>query len=288
MASKTDFEITNRLIRIDWLAAMVIFILPLIGIAVSGKNLSRWMINILIIFFFGSIICALVLAVIRGFPRWSLSYLGLGLTIIVFYGLGLVLWGVFFYPAWMLIFGPMNAWPLPVRLLYSGLMVTVMWFLVLFIAISLLILFRHQPHIDALWKDIHKDWTQLSFVVYGGLIFYIWLIFDEYQHEGPWIFAAFTCLAAGAYCNLVAKEHNKRLLALVIGASMALWMVAIGKWNIVPIQNWPVDLAAERSFESLRTLTAWISIMAALFAPALLDLWPRISKQMPREDHKPV
>lgn len=80
MASKTDFKNTNPRSRIEWLAAWVIFILPLIGITVSGKNLSRWMTSILLVFFFGSMICAVVLAVIRvclvgRFPIWDLALL---------------------------------------------------------------------------------------------------------------------------------------------------------------------------------------------------------------------
>ena len=131
MASKTDFENTNPRSHIDWLAALVIFILPLIGIAVSGKDLSRWMTNILLVFFLGSMICAMVLAVIRGLPRWSLSYLGIGLTIFVFYGLLWGLWGLLFYQPWMLIFGSMDSWSLSVRILYQGAMTAFMWFFVL-------------------------------------------------------------------------------------------------------------------------------------------------------------
>lgn len=274
MASKTDFENTNPRSHIDWLAALVIFILPLIGIAVSGNDLSRWMTNILLVFFLGSMICAVLLAVIRGLPRWSLSYLGIGLTIFVFYGLLWGLWGLLFYQPWMLIFGSMDSWSLSVRILYQGAMTAFMWFLVLLTAIIFINLLRHWSPIQALWQRIREDWTQLSYLVYGGLVVYIWLIFDEYQHENPWIFAANTSLAIGAWFYLHARGQKQRILALVGGATAAMWIVSIGKWILVPMQNWPVHLESERLFEPLWAISSWIVTIAALAAPAVLNLLP--------------
>ena len=195
-------------------------------------------------------ICAMVLAVIRGLPRWSLSYLGFVLMIIVFYGLLWGLWGLLFYQPWMLIIGPMNSWSLPIRILYQGMMTAFMWFLVLLTAIILINLLRHWHPIQALWQHIREDWTQLSFLVYGGLVVYIWLIFDEYHYEKPWTFAANTSLAIGGWFYLRSRKQNKRFLALVGGATAAMWIVAIGKWVLLPIQNWPVNLESERLFET--------------------------------------
>ena len=43
-------------------------------------------------------------------------------------------------------------------------------------------------------------------------------------------------------------------LALVGGATAAMWIVSIGKWILVPMQNWPVHLESERLFEPLWAL----------------------------------
>lgn len=261
---------------VDWLAASAIFIFPLISAAIhfTAIYLPNWMGISLVVIFLGIIAFALVLAVIRGLPRWSLPYVGLVLTIMVFYSLGIALWGLLFYPAWMLIFGPMNSWSLPVRLLYSGLMNAFTWFLILSIALILVALLRHWPRVQALWQHIRDDWTHLSFLAYGGLVFYIWLTFDEYQHEDPWIFAAFTGLAIGAWLHLLTKSKTTRILALVGGVTAAMWVVALGKWNLVPMQTWPVNLEAERLYETLAAISSWIVIIMVLLAPVLLNLLP--------------
>jgi hypothetical protein len=222
----------------------------------------------------GSIIFAFVLAVVRGLPRWSLSYFGFFLTILTFYTIGLGLWGLLVVPPWMLIFGPMDSWSLPVSLLYNGLMVAFMWFIVLLAAIIVINLLKHWPRFHTLWLHIREDWTHLSFLLYGGSVFYIWLIFDEYQKEDSWVFAAFVCLSIGAWFYLRAKGQSMRILALICGVTAALWVVTVGKWILVPMQNWPVNIESERIFESLRTIGSWIVTIAALMAPALLTLLP--------------
>ena len=276
MTTKTGSKEIKQLSRMDWLAASVIFILPLVGTALHGVAIGSpgWAVNTVLFFFLGSMGFAFLLAVIRGLPRWSFSYLGFALTIFVFYGLLWGLWGLLFYQPWMLILGPMDSWSLPIRILYQGVMTAFMWFLVLLTAIIMINLLKHWSHIHALWQHIREDWTHLSFLVYGGLIFYIGLIFDEYQHDDPWKFAAFTGLAIGAWVYLLAKEHNKRFLALVCGATAAMWIVAIGKWIIIPMQNWQVNLESERLFEPLWAISSWFVTIAALAAPALLNLLP--------------
>jgi hypothetical protein len=277
MAFKSSFEDPYPMSRIDWLAAMVVFILPLIGIPLSGADIPRWGINTLLVLFLGSLICGFILAVIRCLPHWSLSYLGFGLTIFVFYGLLWGLWGLLFYQPWMGIFGPMDSWSYTVRILYEGATTAFLWFLVLLTAVLLINLFRHWAPIQALWQHIREDWTLLSFVVYGGLIVHIWLIFDEYHYEKLWRFSANASLAIGAWFYLRVREQNKRFLALIGGATVAMWIIAIGRWNLVPMQNWPVDLESERWFESIRTISSWMATIAALTTPMLLNWLPPTS-----------
>jgi hypothetical protein len=278
MGTQVRYTGSKPLSGIDWLAASVLFILPLIGSVIpriaNGYDLPHWTGYILLSIFLGSVIFALVLAVFRGLPRWSLSYFGFFLTILTFYAIGLGLWGLLVVPPWMLIFGPRDSWSLPVNLLYNGLMVAFTWLLVLLVAIVVINLLRNWPRVDALWQHIREDWTHLSFLLYGGSVFYIWLIFDEYRYEDSWISGAFVCLAIGAWFYLRAKGQNMRILALISGVTAALWVVTVGKWILVPMQDWPVNIESERIFEPLRTIGSWIVTLVALLAPALLKLLP--------------
>jgi hypothetical protein len=274
MAIETIFDEQKVLPGIDRLAALAIFLLPLIYLSINSMDLPRWIINITFLVFLGWMVGVLVLAAIRGFPRWSFPYMGFFLTILAFYSLGLFLWGLFFYPWWMLIFGPRDYWPLIVQLLYSGSMEAFTRFLVLCIALVLIYLLGQLSHVQDLWFRVRSDWTYLSFLSYGGLVFYIWLIFDEYQYENPWSFVAFSCLAIGGIIYLCTGSKTRRLLALIAGATAAMGIIAVGKWIIVPLQNWPVNLELERIFETLRTLVSWAVNIAALLVPALITFLP--------------
>lgn len=276
MGSQISLDNPKPLSRLDWLAALLIFILPLAGTALQriAINYPSWMSMILVVIFLGSIVFALVLVVIRGLPPWSLSYLGLVLTIFTFYGLGIGLWGLLIFRPWMFIFGPRDSWSLAVQLLYGVSMVAFVWFLVLAITLISTYLLKHWPRIQALWRYIRADWTQLSFLVYGGFVFYIWLTFDEYQQEDPWIFGAFTSLAIGAWLYLRAKDQRARIFALVGGVTVAMWIVVIGKWVLIPQQNWPVNLESERIYEPLAAIGSWMVMTIVLIIPALLNLLP--------------
>ncbi len=70
--------------RSELLAAMIIFLLPLLSIfAITGINLPQWMDYFVLILFWGAILFALGLAIIKRLPRWSLSYLGFVLMLAI-------------------------------------------------------------------------------------------------------------------------------------------------------------------------------------------------------------
>jgi len=102
------------------LAALIIFILPILFyiFATTGIPPSKWIDYFMLILFGGALAFALVLAISKGLPRWSLSYLGFVLM------LGIILssdhfWG-WLYPYFVQSFGPMSYWPIPVQIIYSG------------------------------------------------------------------------------------------------------------------------------------------------------------------------
>ena len=66
------------------------------------------------------------------------------------------------------------------------------------------------------------------------------ILFEEYHYEEPWKFAAWVYLALGGWLYLRLKTNIQRILALIGGVTLAMWTAAIGKWIIVPFQDWPV------------------------------------------------
>jgi hypothetical protein len=278
----------------ELLAAITIFLVPplaaillaLLSAVVGGPQ--EWLGIVMIVILLGSVIVPLIFGVVRGFPRWSPPYLGILLIILVWFGLFWNIWG-WMHPAVIGWFGTMGTWSMPIRILIEGMQAMLIWLLMLFSALILVSLLRLWPHARPLWQHVRQDWTQLSFILYGGLILHIILIFDEYQSDEPWLIAAWTCLGLGAWLYLRTKERRARLLILLCGATLAMWIVAIGKWVLVPQQSWEIwfehyPAQTERWFESLRTIADWFCLTIALLLPSLLRWLPQDRNLIPEEE----
>ena len=121
----------------------------------------------------------------------------------------------------------------------------------------------------------------------------IMLAFDEYQHEELWKFMAWVCLALGAWLYLRAKRQKQRILALIGGASGAMWIVALSKWMLIPLQKWPMGYPVSpsettRLVETGSTMIGWVWILLMLIAPVLLNLLPPSPPPNIQEDMAPA
>jgi MFS family permease len=285
------------LLRRELLAALIIFLLPLFSIfAITNINLPWWMEffgGILWgILFWGAVTFALILAIMKGLPPWSLSYLGFVLMPGIILSLS-PRFGGWIYPFFIQSFGPRSTWSLPIRLTYGGIFAFILLFLTLLSALILVNLLRLLPHTRNVWRRIQADWTQLSFMLYGGLVFSIILAFEEYQHEELWKFIAWVCLALGAWLYLRAKRQKQRILALIGGASGAMWIVALSKWMLIPLQKWPMGYPVSpsettRLVETGSTMIGWVWILLMLIAPVLLNLLPPSPPPNIQEDMAPA
>ena len=277
----------------ELLAAMIIFLLPLLlslinfSIAI-GISLPWWIDNVLVVVFWGAVLFALGLAIIKGLPGWSLSYLGFAL-----------MWGVilsrydriwsWIYPYFIQSFGPRSYWPLPIHILYGTIFAFIILVSILLSALILVNLLRLLPYTRGVWQRIRADWTQLSFLLYGGLVVGILLVFEEYRYDDLWKLIAWLCLALGAWWYLRAKEPKQRILALIGGATGAMWVVAFAKWVLIPLQKWPTGYPVApsettRLVETGSAMVSWVLILAMLVTPALLNLLPSLPPPNVEED----
>jgi hypothetical protein len=277
----------------ELLAAMIFFLLPIFSILlVTDTKSLQWMDYILLILFWGSIIFAVGLAISRRVPRWSLPYLGfISMVGIIAAGTDRF-WG-WIFPYFIKSFGSRTVWPLSVRIIYVGIFGFIMTIMILLSAMILVNLLRLLPYTRSVWIRIRADWTQLSFMLYGGLVFTIMLLFDEYRHEEIWKFIAWTCLALGAWSYLRVKSQKRRILSLLSGATGAMWIVAIAKWVLVPLQKWPTGypIAPSETTRWLETSSAmldWVWILIMLMAPALLNLLPSPTNSDIKKDISPA
>jgi hypothetical protein len=257
--------------------ALVYLLLKIVG-NIMVDHVPQWIGVSLGSILLGSLIAPLILAIIRGFPRWSPPYLGALLVIFTFYGLFWKVWGQV-YPSVTHWLGSMDSWSLQVRIFVQGMQAALIWLLMLLSILILVSILRLLPHTRTLWERIRQDWTQFSFFLYGGLVVHIILIFDEYQLDEPWLIAAWLVLTAGCWLYLYYREQNQRILILLGGATLAMWIVAAGKLYLVPLQNWEpwferYPPETECWFESGRTIADWFCLVIALLIPLLLNLLP--------------
>jgi len=160
-------------------------------------------------------------------------------------------------------------------------------------ALVLVNLLRLLPYTRTVWERIRADWTQLSFMLYGGLVFSILLMFEEYRQEDLWKFSAWACLALGAWLYLQGKGRKQRILALLGGATAAFWIVALAKWMLIPLQKWPTGYPiapseASRWVETGDALLSWLFILGMLSAPALTKWLPPLPDPVPAEEENPA
>ena len=291
------FIVEKPLPRSEWLAAMIIFLLPLLipiisYLASTGITIPKWLDYFMLILFLGTGIFALGLAIVNGLPRWSLSYPGFILMLGIILARYDRIWS-WIYPYFIQSFGPRSNWPLAVRISYVGVFEFIMLFSILLSALILVNLLRLLPYFRGVWQRIRADWTQLSFVFYGGLVFGILLAFDEYHYDQIWQFMAWICLALGAWFYLRVRKQKQRILALICGATGAMWIVALAKWVLIPLQKWPTGYPvapseASRWVETSSAMIGWVEILIMLVAPALLNLLPLSPAPNVQEDIAPA
>jgi glucan phosphoethanolaminetransferase (alkaline phosphatase superfamily) len=261
------------------LATTVLFLLPGLGVigrwlyplipAPQGQYLVLGILGLLIIGFFIELFKA------RSFPRWGLPYAGFFLAIIFFYGLQ------------YLVVAPLVTFWMPAvqpgdelgRLMSQALTSGYAWLFLLLCLGLVLLISAALPPLRGIARSARQDWTKLSFLLYGAVVLVYLIDFDEYQHEELYVVIGVIAFVLGAWSYLRSVTPRRRWLALLLGVTLAMLSMAVGKWIIVPSQDWPQWFQwhapeTERWFESIREIFAWGWIVLALSAPALLSLLP--------------
>jgi hypothetical protein len=294
MSNLSEMEIFHPIKRSELVAALTIFLLPPILLLINLVT-DGWLLKFSPLLFFGIAFSPLVLAIVKGLPRWSPPYLGVLLFWFMVFGSYRPIWGIWDrITSYGLLFtrDPFSWSPLT-RGFGLGVMATIMWIIILLSAVLLVNILRIFPRTRSLWQRIRLDWTQLSFLVYGGVILNILFIFEEYQHDEPWQIASWVILAVGCWLYLRSRDKRQRILILLGGVTLAMWVVAVGKWVLVPIQDWgpffqrhPAE--TERWVEFWWTLAEWVGILIVLLIPALLGLLPRTEEVTSLDNSIPV
>lgn len=208
----------------------------------------------------------------KGFPRWSIPYLGVSITTVVMLQAVYPIWGLFYQDVQKLVHYSDKT--LVARIQYSALLNGFFWLVPFVILIFLILFLRIWPRTRKLAQRIRLDWTLFSFMIYGGVVFQLELVFEEYAYDEPWKIACRICLALGAWVYFKNADHRKRILALLTGVTLTYWIAAIGKWILLPLQSWGAwygyDHWTYRRVELGSTLAEWGWVLFFMLLPALL------------------
>jgi hypothetical protein len=265
--------------RKESLLALAVFALPVLGLfQVGAAQLSNRTLAFPVAALF---IGLLLIGIAKGFPRWSLPYLGLAIsTVCIFFifqweadrlsGLALSRFGVY----------PVNE---SSRLVLQALWAGLMWlglFVISSLALGLMALLRR---FHSLLFRIRQDWSLVSYIFYSGALAAFTLSFAHRQHEKLFAVTSILCLAAGAWLYLRSPRPWQRSLALLSGLTLAVLAAAAGRWPLIPVHVWP-DWAnwpgseGEIWYGVSGTILEWSWMAAAVLAPALLKIFPHPGK----------
>jgi hypothetical protein len=258
------------------LAGIGIFLLPILGsISTPFFNVSVAIaIRLLLVAF---ILAVFLFAIFKGLARWCLPTIGLLLGALWMFG-GLQFIGSWLLP-WMNNFvrDVNESFPYAWQAIWNG----VFWGGLYLISMLLVLISLLLPPLRPLYRRVRTDWTLVSFTLYGATLFALFIDWDEYTHEEVLVSLCYFFLALGAVGYLLSKTKTARMIWLLSAATMAMFTMAVGKFILVPLQDWPMwfqwhSMESVRWFESLSSLIELGWILLVLLAPSLLMLLPPV------------
>jgi hypothetical protein len=259
-----DLQFDNPISRIALLVGVGLFLLALI----TEINV---LFSPLLLGLLAFVVIVSVFGIIKGFPSWALPSIGLLLAGLIL-GVQAVFDSTWLKDQIVTVGGEFS------RYIYTAVIDGIFWVSLLLLTIILFLILAALPRYRQLSRRLKHDWTLISFTLYGASVLVLIFSWDNYRYLEPYKISAFLFLAVGAWGYLRSNTSRKRLLSILAGVTLAMTTIAIGKWILVPQQEWPEWFQwnppqSERWFESLGTLINLGWMLIVLAAPGLLGLF---------------
>ncbi|MEJ2486045.1 MAG: hypothetical protein P8Y68_09950 [Anaerolineales bacterium] len=211
-----------------WLAGMpflLILLLPgLLTLFPAVEEIPDWMKQAILLGLAALLVGLGTIGFFVGLPRWSLSYAGILITILSYlFLMGVDFLGVLTFPA---------KWDL-----WTTFVFVAVFLLFLFTLVALIIFIAGRVRMTASFiQQIWADRTLLPFMMYSGTLVLVMLNYDEVRGGGLVIVSALAMLA-GAWGYLRANSGAGRILALIIGITVALLatLAANLMYSVIPL-----------------------------------------------------
>ena len=255
----------------ELLIALAVFLLPALLIlmnATPGASLSTVYPAALVF-----LVAMILLGILGGFSRWSLPYLGFALSLFGY--LFVFRWVAdLISPALMVRVSP-GPWDDSTRLLLKAVSVGWLWFTLFSYTLLLVAVLGIFRRFRRLLSCIRRDWTLLSYILYGEILFALILLFDDYRFTEPYAIASLLCLVAGGWLYLRSPHPWRRVLALGCGLTLAMGIAVLDRWLVGPGTKgttWVYELSGGggRWPESVLILSEWVLMLVVLLLPGFL------------------
>lgn len=248
-----------------FLAGGLMPVLNYLGRAGMTTNAVR---TVIMLALFGLFLVLLVVGVKVGMPRWSLPYLGFLMAI-----LSLYLFSVVFGTPIYFLFSNFRGELLIMDILWDG----IYWYGLLTAIVVLIVTSRKIPA----FQRFRSDWTQLCFILYGGVPFALLITFDAYAGDEPYVFASFLVLAVGAWFYLRSQGEWKRFGSLFVALTLAISIAAAGKAILIPGQDWPFPIDRGLVVSEVKhTIIMWGWFAAGMLLPVAARFLPRSDRSL--------
>jgi hypothetical protein len=223
-----------------------------------------WILTAFVYFSIALFFILLCVGLVKRIPRWTMPYMGLLLAIFSYSKFAQFIYAYYGRYAWH-----QNIWiwdELVSQIsLWSGLTLTV-FLLVMACAIF------------PAFHKLRRDWTLLSFLVYGAAPLAILLTYDEYRKAESSQMLIFFLLALGVWFYLHTSGKWKRFLVLFTALTVSLWVGTVSRGLLVPYQTWAYGYKLDWGNQLMGPIPMWICLTFAMLLPSVISLFPRVRK----------
>jgi hypothetical protein len=264
-SSMTDESLSIRQVLLFLVPFLVVFITSL-G-EWTGSNF--WVIPILGLL--AVVVVVTIAGLIKGFPRWALSSLGLVISIAnLFTFNSLMVWAE---P----ILGRLKhfLWTdfIPGRILYALIAEVFSLMPTFALLVALALLSCVLPALSSFRQRLGQDWTLLPFLLYSTRLlapFYA----DAYRGLEPYQILFTLIMAGGAWFYLRTSHPLRRMALLPVATLLSGLVLALGIYLIYPVQTWVIEAITSfpRWWEGLNPLLSVLAMLAVLYLTAALGV----------------
>jgi hypothetical protein len=148
---------------------------------------------------------------------------------------------------------------------------------ILLLCAGVLVLTALAPGFRPIYLEVRKDWSLVSYLLYGLSIFMI-VLNDEYRGLGSYKLASLIILFIGAFLYLSPAGPWLRLLKLIIALKLAMIVLGLGIYQIYPQQSWAAHTTFPRWWEAIWPFLIGISLSINMTLPSVLGCLPKDSE----------